>query len=146
MLRPTLPATVQLIERIGEVPALLGDPGQLQQVVVNLITNATHAIGDKVGRVTVDLATSADRKLSLTVADTGCGMDEATSTRIFEPFFTTKEVGRGTGLGLSVVHGIVASHGGRVLVRTRLGKGSRFTVTLPTAEVARDLSVPAPAA
>jgi signal transduction histidine kinase len=138
MLRPALPATVQLVDRIGEVPPLLGDPGQIQQVVVNLVTNAAHAIGDKIGSVTVELC-AADRSITLVVADTGCGMDEATAARIFEPFFTTKEVGRGTGLGLSVVHGIVAEHAGQVRVTSRPGQGSRFVVTLPPAgEAVRD--------
>jgi signal transduction histidine kinase len=118
MLRPSLPSTIQIVDEIREAPLLLGNAGELHQVVVNLVTNAAHAIAGDVGRVTVWLRGSsqhlelADHFARLSIADTGCGMDEATIGRIFEPFFTTKEVGEGTGLGLSVVHGIVARHGG----------------------------------
>jgi signal transduction histidine kinase len=70
-------------------------------------------------------------EVCLSVADSGCGMDETTQQRIFEPFFTTKAVGQGTGLGLSIVHGIIASHGGRIEVKSKPGKGTRFDLYFP---------------
>jgi PAS domain S-box-containing protein len=141
MLRASVPATIEIVNQILEVPPLLGDPGALRQVIVNLVTNAAQAVGDEVGRITVRLwATAASLPhaaasptIFLSVADTGCGMDEATVGRIFEPFFTTKGVGEGTGLGLSVVHGIITRHGGSIKVRSEPGKGSEFELSLPTA-------------
>ena len=142
MLRPTIPATVLIEEEIEEVPLILADAGQLQQVIVNLVTNARQAIGNAPGTVTVGVSPASRRSnrrrgggfVRLRVADTGCGMDAETKDRIFEPFFTTKDVGDGTGLGLSVVHGIVADHGGRIEVKSQPGEGTEFTILLPAAE------------
>jgi PAS domain S-box-containing protein len=142
MLRASLPATIEIVEQISEVPPLLGDAGELHQVIVNLVTNAAQAIGSDVGKITVRLWTDREadaspevqekrRLVRLSVADTGCGMDRATADRVFEPFFTTKDVGQGTGLGLSVVHGIATGHGGTITVRSTPGAGSEFTVSLP---------------
>jgi signal transduction histidine kinase len=117
--------------KLEPVPPLQGDPGQLQQVIVNLLTNAAQAIGDATGKIAIAVS-SGDGQVEMRIADDGCGMDEATLARIFEPFFTTKRVGEGTGLGLSVVHGIVASHGGSIAVKSRPGEGSEFTIRLPT--------------
>ena len=140
MLRASLPATIQIVDQILEVPKVFGDAGELHQVIVNLVTNAAQAIGGGVGKITVGLWGTAHRQSSpdeagpavcLSIADTGCGMDEATVERIFEPFFTTKSVGDGTGLGLSMVHGIVTRHAGRITIRSRPGEGSEFTLWLP---------------
>lgn len=137
MLRPTIPATVLINEEIEDVPLILADPSQIQQVVVNLVTNAVQAIGDRMGTITVGLsATIGSRSptsnfIRLRIVDTGCGMDADTKNRIFEPFFTTKTVGEGTGLGLSVVHGIITSHGGSIEVASKPGKGTEFTIFLP---------------
>jgi two-component system, cell cycle sensor histidine kinase and response regulator CckA len=142
MLRAGLPATIQIVEQICDVPPLFGDAGQLNQVVVNLVTNAAQAIGGKVGNITVRVWAGCEAQPSphmslvgpavcLSVADTGCGMDEATLNRVFEPFFTTKGVGEGTGLGLSVVHGIVTAHGGKITVQSKLGEGTEFSLSLP---------------
>jgi PAS domain S-box-containing protein len=138
MLRASVPSTIGMEQRIGAVPPLLGDAGQFHQVLTNLVTNAAQAIGNQTGTIIVELAEEAEGDASapvirLTVADTGCGMPEQTKERIFEPFFTTKPVGEGTGLGLSVVHGIITEHGGRLAVQTRLGEGTRFDIYLPTA-------------
>jgi PAS domain S-box-containing protein len=138
MLRSSLPATVAIDEAIDDVPQVLADPAQLHQIVVNLIVNAAQAIGDQMGTITVRLDVAPAGTLGtlapvvhLSVSDTGCGMDAATEQRIFEPFFTTKAVGEGTGLGLSVVHGIVAGHGGRITVASTPGEGARFDILLP---------------
>jgi NO-binding membrane sensor protein with MHYT domain/nitrogen-specific signal transduction histidine kinase len=139
MLRAGLPATIQIVERIAAVPELRGDAGELHQVIINLVTNAAQAIGSKLGTVTVTLAPAGDN-LCLSVADTGCGMDRATMERIFEPFFTTKEPGSGTGLGLSVIHGIVTRHGGNIDVDSEPGKGSVFHVVLPLPAAAEALA------
>jgi PAS domain S-box-containing protein len=136
MLRASLPATIALASTVEPVPEIVGDPGQLQQVLVNLVTNAAQAIGERAGMVTVALAAAADGQLRLSVSDDGCGMDERTRRRIFEPFFTTKEVGKGTGLGLSVVHGIVTNHGGTITVTSAPGQGTRFDIVLPLAQPA----------
>jgi PAS domain S-box-containing protein len=141
LMRATVPTSIRIDEAILPTPALDADPGQLQQVIVNLITNAAHAVGEAMGTIGVRLAPMSDSvHLCLSVSDTGCGMDEATMARIFEPFFTTREVGKGTGLGLAVVHGIIKSHGGRIEVESVIGKGTRFDVILPmpAAAEARD--------
>jgi PAS domain S-box-containing protein len=146
LLRPILPALVELDVRLAAQPLhAAADATQLQQVVLNLCTNAWHALQGRAGRITVGLdavepAAAAARALPalppgplahLWVADTGCGMSEATRARVFDPFFTTKPVGQGTGLGLSVVHGIVATHGGVIAVESTPGQGSRFDLYLP---------------
>ncbi len=143
MLRPTIPATVLINQQIEEVPPILADAGQLQQIIVNLVTNARQAIGTELGTITVEVSPASPHSkrrrsrdfVRLRVADTGCGMDAETKDRIFEPFFTTKDVGEGTGLGLSVVHGIIADHGGRIEVKSQPGEGTEFTIFLPAAEV-----------
>jgi two-component system, cell cycle sensor histidine kinase and response regulator CckA len=125
------------------LPAVLGNPAQIQQVIMNLITNASEAIGERGGVVTiatsevqVEGGSSANVQglrsgVWLCVSDTGCGMTEEIRARIFDPFFTTKFAGRG--LGLAAVHGIVRSHGGTISVISALGHGSRFEILLPRA-------------
>jgi signal transduction histidine kinase/ActR/RegA family two-component response regulator len=161
LLRASLPTTIAIRTRLEvENATVLGDPTQLQQVVVNLATNAAQAM-DGNGTLEValdavepagDLALShgtlvAGRYVRLTVSDAGRGMDDATVERIFEPFFTTKAAGSGTGLGLSSVHGIVADHGGAINVRSRPGEGSVFEVYLARTEAfaASDDQAKAPA-
>jgi PAS domain S-box-containing protein len=132
LLRVTVPSSIRIEEDIAPAPPVTGDPSQLHQVIVNLATNAAQAIDEAHGTITLGLRAEADgAALRLWVADTGAGMDEATKARIFEPFFTTKEVGRGTGLGLAVVHGIVKDHGGRIEVESAPGRGTRFDIVLP---------------
>jgi PAS domain S-box-containing protein len=132
LLRATVPASIRIEETIAPTSPLNADPAQLQQVIVNLVTNAAQAIGETMGTIIVSLRPQADgAHLCLSVADSGCGMDEATKARIFEPFFTTKAVGKGTGLGLAVVHGIIKDHGGRIEVESAPGHGTRFDVILP---------------
>jgi signal transduction histidine kinase len=117
------------------------DPDQIGQVLLNLAINALHAMGDS-GRLLVRTAIVPVSKgspetyaemIEVSVADTGCGIAAADLDRIFDPFFTTKEVGKGTGLGLTVVHGIVQEHGGFVMVESEVGKGTTFRIRLPIA-------------
>ena len=145
LVRGSLAAGIRLETRLPEAPLfVVGDPTQLHQIVMNLCTNAIHAIGER-GTLSVSLDAAdieADRVLQhttlqagryarLTVEDTGCGMDETTLTRLFEPFFTTKEVGKGTGLGLSLVYGIVTDSAGAIDVTSSPGRGSSFAIYLP---------------
>jgi two-component system, NtrC family, sensor kinase len=114
---------------LEELPELEGRPRQLAQVLVNLLVNAAQAIE---GQGRIEITSRAGRgEVTFSVRDDGCGMDEAVRSQLFQPFFTTKPVGEGTGLGLSVIHGIVADHGGRIEVDSAPGLGSCFTVTLP---------------
>jgi PAS domain S-box-containing protein len=139
MLRATVPTTIHFEQEIAPIPPIAGDAKQLQQVIVNLVTNAAQAIGPAPGRITVGLRPDDDgTRLRLSVADTGCGMDDATVARIFEPFFTTKPVGEGTGLGLSVAHGIVKAHGGSIEVKSTRGQGSRFDIFFPVHSAGAD--------
>ena len=159
LLGASLPATI-IIEttfNIGNA-TVLADPTELQQVVINLCTNAAHAMKNHgtlhVKLDAIDLAgpltlshgqLSAGHYVRLTVKDTGSGIDAATLERIFEPFFTTKVVGQGTGLGLSTVHGIVTQHGGALNVQSSPGAGSTFQAFFQHAgEVAADQESHAP--
>ena len=159
LMRATLPARVRIdTQFVAGLPPAQVDPGQIHQVMVNLATNAAHAIGEKNGTIHVRLDTvdvsAEDRQaagqleegkyLRLFVSDDGCGMDRATMNRIFDPFFTTKKQGEGTGLGLSVVHGIVTSHGGAIAVTSQPGEGTAFHLFFPIAMEAVEAAVEAP--
>lgn len=111
------------------LPEIQADAVQMSQVLVNLITNAVHAM-PRGGTLTIKTTSKGDF-VKLRVIDTGTGMSKETKARLFEPFFTTKPLGHGTGLGLSVVHGIVESHGGRITVKSEEQKGSVFEISLP---------------
>ena len=124
---------------------VLADPSQLHQVIMNICTNAIYAMKDTGGTLTITSKTitpdedlqmrfpnlTSDQYSSFEFKDTGKGMDQVVLDRIFEPFFTTKPVGEGTGLGLSVVHGIVKHFGGEILAESTPGKGTTTTVILP---------------
>jgi two-component system, cell cycle sensor histidine kinase and response regulator CckA len=141
-------ADVELTMSLSEQSqGVLADQGQIEQVLVNLATNARDAMpaGGKLSLEVSRVELSADfvkaydplsagSYVVITVSDTGSGIDEATRQRIFEPFFTTKEVGQGTGLGLSISYGIVKQHGGFISVASELGKGTVFSVYLPRVE------------
>lgn len=121
---------IRLVRELAmDLPTIVADPGQMQQVLVNLIVNAIQAMPGG-GRLTVRTGADAEH-VALTVEDTGHGMSADVARHVFDPFFTTKDVGEGTGLGLSVVHGIVTSHGGTIRVESAPGCGARFYVRLP---------------
>jgi signal transduction histidine kinase len=121
---------VQLLRFLSpELPEILADPVQLNQVIVNLVINALQAM-PRGGRLTIQTHAEGN-DVFLTIEDTGSGMSEEVLKQIFTPFFTTKEVGLGTGLGLPVVHDIITSHGGTIHVDTQIGSGTRFEIRLP---------------
>ncbi|MFH1676035.1 MAG: ATP-binding protein [bacterium] len=121
---------IELVKNLDpDPPEIYADPSQIHQVLVNLLVNSIQVMPGG-GRLTISTGKENDG-IVLTVEDTGPGMTETVLNHLFVPFFTTKDVGQGTGLGLSVVHGIVISHGGKIEVSTRLGKGSVFKVNLP---------------
>jgi len=148
MLRSTLPTTIEIRQNIASTATVLADPTQIHQVIMNLCTNAYYAMQEKGGLLEVSLA---DVKLDsdftarhpdiypgpylkLTVSDTGHGIEKKDINRIFEPYYTTREKSGGTGMGLSVVHGIIKSHGGAISVYSEPGKGSAFHVFFPRIE------------
>jgi signal transduction histidine kinase/PAS domain-containing protein len=144
LLRATLPARITLSLTQGEhIPVVRADATQFHQLIVNLCTNAAHAIGNDAGTIEIALSVSpsgpasfaaeasAGECVCLSVSDTGCGIDPQVRDRIFEPFFTTKRAGEGAGLGLSVVHSIVQGHEGSLEVESAPGKGTTFRVYLP---------------
>jgi signal transduction histidine kinase len=125
-------AGIRVVRRLDpSLPEIVADAGQLQQVLVNLVVNAIQAMPDG-GTLTI-LTERAGDTIVLTVQDTGIGMSAEVLSKVFMPFFTTKGVGEGTGLGLSVVHGIVTAHGGSIEAESRPDKGTRFRVLLPIA-------------
>ena len=121
-----------VVEAVADLPRVSGDVGQLQQAVVALATNAIDAMPEG-GTLTLRASRSGASVL-VQVSDTGIGIPPENMTTIFDPFFTTKDVGRGTGLGLAVCYGILSDHGGRLDVRSSVGAGTTFTITLPVAD------------
>lgn len=117
-----------------DLPDVWANAQQLVQVFVNLIVNAADAIGDGNGLLTINGRVDSMGRVELTFSDSGPGMTSDVMTKVFDPFFTTKPVGEGTGLGLSISHGIITDHQGTIDVTSRLGQGSIFVVTLPSAE------------
>jgi signal transduction histidine kinase len=115
----------------GNVPAITCSPSQINQVFLNLITNAAQAMGQRQGEIRITTRREGAGHVAVEVADTGKGIPPEVLPKIFDPFFTTKEVGKGTGLGLSIVYKIVEQHGGRISVDSTVGVGTRFTVVLP---------------
>lgn len=150
-LKATIPSSISLVTHIeSEEDTILCNPTQINQVIMNLCVNASHAIGDKPGEIiialkkqdmhTIDsnlkqqLQSVQENYIRLEIQDNGSGMSEELQKRVFEPFFTTKEIGVGTGMGLSVVHGVVKSIGGAIAIKSTIGVGTTFSILLPLAE------------
>ena len=158
LVKVAMPSTVDLQVKLDPIcPPVMADATQVEQALLNLCTNAFLAVGRDKGTVSLELATcqiGSDQVsplglppgpyVAIAVRDTGNGMSEATLARIFEPFFTTREVGQGTGLGLSVVHGIMQTHQGAVDVRSAPGQGSEFVLYFPALSGVAVPSVPEP--
>jgi len=159
LLRATLPTTIDVQGDLANDAGIVNaDPTQIHQVIMNLATNAGHAMQEDGGKLEVSLANveldalsasnhldlPAGSCLRLTVSDTGYGMTSETMERIFDPYFTTKDTGEGTGLGLSVAQGIIKAHGGAITVNSELGKGTTFHVYLPVIHKAEKAEKDAP--
>ena len=149
LLRATIPKNIEIKQNIGKTGTVLADPTQIHQIVMNLCTNAFHAMGENGGLLSVSMSLAdtyrLDQKpglpnlnngnyLQLDISDNGQGIDPANLKRIFEPYFSTKKKEEGTGLGLAVVHGIVKSHKGHINVSSEPGKGTIFSIYLPCLE------------
>ena len=149
-LRSSIPTSIEIHQNIPNDTdnTILADSTQINQVMINLFTNAAHAMEDAGGVITIGIENIYLDQISipfypdlapgdyvkLTVSDTGTGIDHEIKDRIFDPYFTTKEVGKGTGIGLSVVHGIVKSHNGAISVDSKFGEGTTFSILFPVAE------------
>jgi len=145
-LRSSLPSTIEIRHTLdAKADTIMGDATQIHQIIMNLCRNAADALPQQTGSIELSLENvslepggahpdlSPGEYVLLRVKDTGCGMGPEVMERIFEPFFTTKEVGKGIGMGLSVVHGILKTHGGGIQVASEPGRGAQFCVYLPLA-------------
>ncbi|MFT5730978.1 MAG: PAS domain S-box-containing protein [Desulforhopalus sp.] len=164
MLRSSIPTTINIIEDIDpQCGTIQADPSQVHQILMNLCTNAYHAMEGAGGTLSVALKTTYikpdDKKniflltpgeyIKCTVSDTGVGIGPDVMRKIFDPYFTTKEVGKGTGMGLAIIHGIMNEYGGAITVESQLGKGAAFHVyfpavkegALPTAKNQKDIPI-----
>ena len=155
MLRSSIPTTIEIKKNIQSQGIVMADPTQIHQIIMNLCTNAYHAMRETGGTLGVALKDvsvtdmgipgldiSQGEYIQLEVSDTGHGMDEETKNKIFEPYFTTKEPGEGTGLGLAVVHGIVKSHNGTITLYSEPEQGTTFHVYLPKVMTEEEVMVP----
>jgi PAS domain S-box-containing protein len=148
LLRSSIPTSIEIRQNISkDVDTIMADSTQINQILINLCTNADHAMPDGgiieiiLNNIELDEANTAQhsdlhpgRYVNLTVTDTGHGISQEVIDRIFDPYFTTKEVGKGTGMGLSVVHGIVKKHNGAITVKSEAGKGTTFSIFFPAVE------------
>ncbi len=144
LLKRSIPKNIEIIVNLNQdIPKIVADPTQIQQVVLNLAINARDAMPAG-GRLAIETAVVSDegcnlartcRLVKLSVSDSGTGMDRTTQERIFDPFFTTKDAGKGTGLGLYIVHSIISNHGGHINLYSEEGKGTHFNVYLPVEQV-----------
>ncbi len=151
LLRPAIPSSIDIELRIDTKSSVMGEPTRLHQIVMNLCTNAYQAMSGTDGTLNISLDIlemteetallhdlSPGPYVALTVSDNGSGMSPETTSRIFDPYFTTKDKGKGTGMGLAVVHGIINNHGGAITVKSEIGNGAEFKVYLPATKDAGD--------
>jgi CheY-like chemotaxis protein len=149
LIRSSIPANIDINLIIpDDVPIIFGNATQLNQMLINLCGNATDAMLNTGGMITIELSNKTihekhasihpsltpGRYIKLMVSDTGCGMTKKTLDRIFEPYFTTKEIGKGTGIGLAVIYGIIERHDGSISVESKPNEGTVFTILLPACE------------
>jgi len=148
-LRSTIPTTIDIVQDICITDeTILADPTQINQIMMNLCINASHAMEQTGGKITITVENAAlddssakdypdlksGKYIKVVVSDTGPGIDPKIIDRIFDPYFTTKGVGKGSGMGLAVVHGIVKSHSGSIKVDSTFGKGTKFSILFPLAQ------------
>lgn len=135
LLKNIIPENLRVVREYGDIPKLECYPGKLNQVFMNILTNAIQAVKGKGKQASEEFLTITTRMvddlLHISIKDTGMGMSQEVKERIFEPFFTTKDVGEGTGLGLSIVFSIIEKHNGKVQVESEIGKGTQFTLIIP---------------
>ncbi|MFH1488311.1 MAG: PAS domain S-box protein [Pseudomonadota bacterium] len=133
---------ISIVKKLAEgLPRILGDVSQLEQVFLNLISNAIDAMDDVAGNKELMIQSARDQgtqTLTVSVKDTGSGIPQENLDKVFEPFYSTKSVGKGTGLGLSLCFGIVETHGGRIAIKSQLGKGTEVLVTLPVEQTGKE--------
>lgn len=131
---------IHLVKDLGNLPSVQCYPGKMNQVFMNIITNAIHAVKDEKMTNTpptiwVNSTLEDENHIKISIRDNGPGIPDHVKKKIFEPFFTTKEVGKGTGLGLSIVFSIIEAHKGTIQVETEVGKGTEFKITLPVKQI-----------
>jgi signal transduction histidine kinase len=136
LLRNKYKNRIEIIKEYADLPPIECYPGQLNQVFMNILSNAIDAIEDK-GNITITTS-SANGFIRISIKDSGKGIPEPLRAKIFDPFFTIKEVGKGTGLGLSISHGIIEKHKGSIRVKSVIGKGSEFIISLPAKQIIQD--------
>jgi two-component system, NtrC family, sensor kinase len=130
LLHSTYKDRIDIVKDLGNIPEVECFPGQINQVFMNILSNAIQAINDK-GKIFVSTTIAPENKVCVTISDTGGGIPENIQSKIFDPFFTTKDVGKGTGLGLSISYGIIQKHNGTIEVSSKQGEGTIFVITLP---------------
>jgi two-component system NtrC family sensor kinase len=126
-----------VVKEYGDIPDIECLPSQINQVILNIVVNAAHAINGERGTIRIRTGVDGDN-IRIEIADTGAGIPKEILSRIFDPFFTTKPIGSGTGLGLSLSYGIIQKHGGQIKVDSDLGHGTTFSITLPVRQQTAD--------
>ncbi len=131
LLEGELKSRVKIIKNYSDLPKVLCYPSQLNQVFMNILSNAAHAIEGDSGSITISTKLTTKNRVQISIKDTGKGMPQEVADKIFEPFFTTKDLSKGTGLGMSISYGIIQKHGGDIAVTSVPGRGTEFVITLP---------------